>query len=70
MDRHNTLHKASRVELPAGLPSFADPCLSEFTMSTTRPVLSKLGEVLGKLGVLTCALAVVATASVIAMHIR
>ena len=70
MDRHNNLHKRSRVDLPAALHWLADTNASECSMPTSRPVLSKLGEILGKVGVFTCALAVVATASVIAMHIR
>lgn len=39
-------------------------------MSTSPRVRSKIGEVLGRIGVLTCALAVVATASLLALHIH
>jgi hypothetical protein len=39
-------------------------------MSISRPALSKLGELLGRIGVFGCALAVVATASLLAMHVN
>jgi hypothetical protein len=70
MDRHDSLHKGSRVDLPASLQWVQDPANPEPLMSISRPVLSKLGELLGRIGVFGCALAVVATASLLAMHVN
>jgi hypothetical protein len=74
MDRHNNLHKNSRVELRASLFSLLDNTDPESPMSlepssTLRPKLSKLGEIIARVGVLTCALAVVATASLLALRL-
>jgi hypothetical protein len=75
MDRHNTLYKGSRVELPASLSWLADAMTWETAMphdqtSKKRPSRSKLGEALGRIGVFTCGLAVVATASLLAFHVH
>ena len=70
MDRHNSLHKGSRVDLPASLEWVLDPTTSETPMSTSPPVLSKLGELLGRIGVYTSALVVVATASLLALQLN
>jgi hypothetical protein len=75
MDRHNTLHKASRTELPASLDcrpdvTEAEPPMRYEPVLSLRPVLSKLTEVLGRIGVFSCGLAVIATASLLAMHVR
>ena len=68
MDRHNSLHKASRVELPDWLEWQADKDRPEFAMIPDA-MLSGMARLLGRLGMLTCGLAVVATASLIAMRI-
>jgi hypothetical protein len=72
MDRHNNLHKASRVELPASLQWLFDNTDPESPMSLEpgsqrRPNLSKSGELIARIGVLTCSLAVIATASLLAL---
>jgi hypothetical protein len=70
MDRHNNLHIGSRVELPVSLDWLLDPNAPEPPMSSSRLLVSKIGRILGRIGVFTCALAVVATASILAMQIR
>jgi len=74
MDRHNNLHKASRVELPASLHWLLDNPNPENPMSLDpgsklRPTLSKAGETIARLGVLTCGLVVIATASLLALRL-
>jgi len=74
MDRHNTLHEGSRVELPVSLSWLLDDPNPENPMpldpgSKLRPTLSKAGETIARLGVLTCGLAVIATASLLALRL-
>jgi hypothetical protein len=68
MDRHSDLHKGSRVELPASLEWQADMNEAD-TGLVSGAMLSGAARLLGRIGMLTCALAVVATASLIALRI-
>lgn len=75
MDRQNNVHKVSRVELPGALISLHESVRSELSMPSTtrlapRPILSKLAASLGRLGIFTCGLVVIATASLLAMLVH
>lgn len=75
MDRHSNKHRDWRVELPASLRqppgSTASAAAAPFG-SKLRPRLlaSKLGEVLGLVGFLSGGVAVIATASLLALQVH
>lgn len=68
MDRHNSRHQKSRVELPAGISRPRAPrVLSLLRRRRVRPVL---GAMLGLMSFVTGGVAVVATASLLALQIQ
>ena len=74
MDRHNSLHKASRVTLPNSVSFSIEADSSELSampQPTTRAgVRSNVADVLARVGLFTCSLAVIATASLLALWVR
>ena len=75
MDRHNNLHKASRVELPAALRCTEQATRSEydamiFGASDETSSRARLAGLLGRIGLLTSSLVVIATASLLALYVR
>lgn len=75
MDRHNSLHKASRVTLPQSVSCVADAdsLESNAMLHPSRPMIgvrSNVANVLARVGLFTCSLAVIATASLLAFWVR
>lgn len=74
MDRHNSLHKASRVALPDSVKCVGDADSSEpYAMHSSHPISaarSNVANVLARVGLFTCSLAVIATASLLAFWVR
>ncbi len=75
MDRHNSLHKASRVILPESVSCVPDADSLESDAMLHHPshltgVRSNVANVLARVGLFTCSLAVIATASLLAFWVR
>ena len=75
MDRHNIVHQASRVELAEVLNGPGSAIGPEVeAMSESGPlfpgtVRSRRADMLGKFGLWTCSLAVIATATLLAVWV-
>ncbi len=67
MDRHSQLHVGSRVELPSSirLPEIVNAVDRRY-----RRLSPLVGLYVGVVGFLSCGVAVIATASLIALHIQ
>lgn len=74
MDRHNSLHKASRVTLPASVSCISEADRSEpdamLDSNSLTGIRSNVANVLARVGLFTCSLAVIATASLLAFWVR
>ncbi|HYZ62575.1 MAG TPA: hypothetical protein VE650_08975 [Acetobacteraceae bacterium] len=69
MNRHSNFHKASRVELPVSLHWNATDDEQQEVAMARQAMLSGVSRVIGRIGVLTCALVVVGLASLLAMRV-
>ncbi|GAC1344654.1 MAG: hypothetical protein NVSMB18_22700 [Acetobacteraceae bacterium] len=73
MDRHNTLHKPSRVELPFSLNCEAESDSELAVLFEASPVTrwlqTSLAVPLARLGVYTGSVAVIVTASLLALYV-
>ena len=73
MDRHNSLHKASRVTLPDSVSCSTEADRSEcnpMPQQSRAGVRSTIADVLARVGLVTCSLAVIATASLLALWVH
>lgn len=70
MDRHHQQHQASRVELPAAVEAaFGPESAHPFASGSDAAPHSKLGPILGLVSLLSGGAVVIATASILALHL-